>query len=137
MTLQFCNARIEAEGLLTFDLVGDEGLRSLPGEAAAELASTCKGIDLILQIDLKWRVSDFRWLTAKLRGTKPVPRDQKITRRKIGLLELARQLGSVSQACKIMGDSWVGFYRLKKLQENGGELPCRNCPGASPNGRTG
>lgn len=32
-------------------------------------------------------------------------RDQKIIRTKVGLLELARQLGNVSQACKIMGYS--------------------------------
>ena len=30
-------------------------------------------------------------------------RDQKIIRTKVGLLELAKQLGNVSQACKIMG----------------------------------
>ena len=30
-------------------------------------------------------------------------RDQKIIRTKVGLLELARQLGNVSQACKIIG----------------------------------
>jgi molybdenum-dependent DNA-binding transcriptional regulator ModE len=29
--------------------------------------------------------------------------DQKITRAKVGLLELAKQLGNVSQACKMMG----------------------------------
>jgi molybdenum-dependent DNA-binding transcriptional regulator ModE len=30
-------------------------------------------------------------------------REQKIIRGKVGLLELAKQLGSVSQACKVMG----------------------------------
>jgi hypothetical protein len=30
-------------------------------------------------------------------------KDQKIIRAKAGLLELAKQLGNVSQACKIMG----------------------------------
>ena len=29
--------------------------------------------------------------------------EQKITRAKVGLLELAKQLGNVSQACKMMG----------------------------------
>lgn len=29
-------------------------------------------------------------------------REQKIIRGKVGLLELAKQLGSVSQACKVM-----------------------------------
>ncbi len=31
--------------------------------------------------------------------------DQKIIRAKVGLLELAKQLGNVSQACKMMGYS--------------------------------
>jgi hypothetical protein len=31
--------------------------------------------------------------------------EQKIIRAKVGLLELARQLGNVSQACKMMGYS--------------------------------
>ena len=32
-------------------------------------------------------------------------RDEKIIRNKVGVLELAKQLGSVSQACRIMGFS--------------------------------
>jgi hypothetical protein len=30
-------------------------------------------------------------------------KDQKIIKVKVGLLELAKQLGNVSQACKVMG----------------------------------
>ena len=37
--------------------------------------------------------------------------EQKIIRAKIGLLELAKQLGNVSQACKMMGYSRDSFYR--------------------------
>jgi len=46
--------------------------------------------------------------------------NQPIVKHKLGLLNLAEELGNVSQACKIMGVSRDTFYRYQEAKANGG-----------------
>lgn len=45
---------------------------------------------------------------------------QNVIKHKVGLLNLATELGNVSRACKVMGFSRDTFYRYQAALENGG-----------------
>ncbi len=58
---------------------------------------------------------------------------ERIIKSKVGLLQLAEELGNVSQACKVMGFSRDTFYRYKTLKEEGGLESLREQSRRKPN----
>jgi len=59
--------------------------------------------------------------------------NERIIKHKVGLLNLAEELGNVSQACKVMGLSRDTFYRYKAAVEEGGVDALLDQPRSKPN----
>jgi hypothetical protein len=58
--------------------------------------------------------------------------DQKIIKNKVGLLKLAETLGSVSEACKVLGYSRDSFYRPSRTTPGTGELALKEMSRRKP-----
>jgi len=58
---------------------------------------------------------------------------QKVLKAKLGLLELGKQLGNISQACRVMGYSRQTYYDYQGLVEKGGPVALAEVSRRKPN----
>jgi transposase InsO family protein len=58
---------------------------------------------------------------------------EKVIKPKLGLLELGKQLGNVTRACRVMGYSRDSYYRFKALYDEYGEEGLRDLNRSKPN----
>ena len=65
-------------------------------------------------MEVRPKPSKHRKVTLMLNG------NERIIRHKVGLLNLAEELGNVSKACRVMGVSRDTFYRYKDAVDSGG-----------------